>query len=478
MNATTPKVFISYSWSCSDRVMELAERLVNDGIDVVLDKWELKEGQDKHTFMERSVTDNSITKVLMICDKSYAEKADNREGGVGEETMVISPEVYAKVTETKYIPVIFERDENGKEYLPVYLKRSIYFDLSNDDIFEKSYERLLRSLHDKPEHRKPPIGKMPEWLNEEHVSLTPIRALIKQIQALDGKNQAKQRHLITKFDDEFIKILNELAPINDADFDDNLLKQIDTAKPLRDIFLDYVETLILSGGEVGGALGDFFEQAYNRVYVVGGRSSCSENEFEFGLFLIWEIFICSTAILLHHENYTDVFNMLKRTYFLRENPLDRDTKPNSFNKLQPANRHIEYRIKPKSKEPNLYTLAGDIVVKRERQPIITQQTMANADVVLYQLSRVYDFVRDYRHWFPIIYPYLDSQCSRQQIWSKMISRKQCETLFPLFGVAELSQLIEQIKRNKPDEKVRYSGLFYVAPSILHSIELEKIGTLP
>jgi hypothetical protein len=86
-------------------VIELAKRLMSDHIDVVLDKWELTEGQDKYAFMERCVTDRSISKVLIVCDKAYAEKANSREGGVGDETMVISPEVYAKATETKYIPV-------------------------------------------------------------------------------------------------------------------------------------------------------------------------------------------------------------------------------------------------------------------------------------------------------------------------------------------------------------------------------------
>lgn len=46
----TPRVFISYSWTSTkfqQQVKELAERLVHDGVDVVLDIWDLKDGQDK-----------------------------------------------------------------------------------------------------------------------------------------------------------------------------------------------------------------------------------------------------------------------------------------------------------------------------------------------------------------------------------------------------------------------------------------------
>ena len=97
-----PKVFISYSWSSSDRVLELAERLMANGVNVILDKWDLKEGHDKYAFMEQSVNNPEVDKVLIICDKAYADKANNREGGVGDETVIISTEIYGNAAQEKY----------------------------------------------------------------------------------------------------------------------------------------------------------------------------------------------------------------------------------------------------------------------------------------------------------------------------------------------------------------------------------------
>ena len=37
-----PKVFISYSWTKSDLVLQVANRLMSHGVEVVLDKWDLK----------------------------------------------------------------------------------------------------------------------------------------------------------------------------------------------------------------------------------------------------------------------------------------------------------------------------------------------------------------------------------------------------------------------------------------------------
>ncbi|MCH5717837.1 toll/interleukin-1 receptor domain-containing protein [Niabella hibiscisoli] len=75
--------FISYSWSDADHqdwVTNLANRLVQDGVDIKYDKWDLKEGHDKYAFMESMVNSSDIDKVLIILDKNYCIKADNRKG--------------------------------------------------------------------------------------------------------------------------------------------------------------------------------------------------------------------------------------------------------------------------------------------------------------------------------------------------------------------------------------------------------------
>ena len=82
-------------------------------MDVILDKWHLKEGQDKYVFMEKMVTDPEVAKVLVFSDRVYAEKAAARKGGVGTESQIISSEVYEKVAQDKFLPIVCERDANG-----------------------------------------------------------------------------------------------------------------------------------------------------------------------------------------------------------------------------------------------------------------------------------------------------------------------------------------------------------------------------
>jgi len=123
-----PKVFISYSWTSPQHeqwVLDLAERLSGDGIITVLDKWDLKEGQDKHVFMEQMVNDVSIKKVLVVCDRVYQTKADDRKGGVGTETQLISKEVYENTVQKKFIPIVREYDNTGKPCIPHYMASRI-----------------------------------------------------------------------------------------------------------------------------------------------------------------------------------------------------------------------------------------------------------------------------------------------------------------------------------------------------------------
>lgn len=223
--ANNKKIFISYSWTVQERVVELAERLIANGIDVVLDVYDLKEGQDKYAFMEQSVNDDTIDRVLIICDKTYAEKANNREGGVGDETVIISQEVYGQVKQEKFIPIIFEVDENNKAYCPHYIKSRIYIDLSTeDDRYETEYEKLLRNIYEKPLFKKPALGSQPEWLENDTVDLSALRDTVKQIRGYTGGNTAKADFLLRKGIEQFV----EAAKSFEASDLDSLLPAIDS----------------------------------------------------------------------------------------------------------------------------------------------------------------------------------------------------------------------------------------------------------
>lgn len=200
----TPRVFISYAWTSDEyqaKIVAIAERLRGtDEVDVKLDVWDLHDGQDKYKFMEQCVSDPTIDHVLIFSDKNYMEKANDRSGGVGTETTVISAEVYGNAEQEKFIPIVMERDESGKEYLPAYLKGRMYKDPTGDH-FEKGYESLLRTLYKAPAFRKPEIGSRPAWLED-----TPQEVIRVKLAALrlSGKT-ANKKLAVQEFIDFYIE---------------------------------------------------------------------------------------------------------------------------------------------------------------------------------------------------------------------------------------------------------------------------------
>ncbi len=470
--SSTKKVFISYSWAVQERVVELAERLIANGIDVVLDVYDLKEGQDKYAFMEQSVNDDTIDRVLIICDKTYAEKANNREGGVGDETVIISQEVYGQVKQEKFIPIIFEVDENNKAYCPHYIKSRIYIDLSTeDDIYETEYEKLLRNIYEKPLFKKPALGSQPEWLENDTVDLSALRDTVKQIRGYTGSNTAKADFLLRKGIEQFV----EAAKSFEASDLDSLLPAINSTKPLRDVFVSFCEALIYSSLEISNTICTLIESLYNDLHDASQKRSYCDADFELYDYIIWEMLITCTAILLHYEKFKALHDIVCHTYFLRDSYFNNSVKPYSYFKFRKYFRTIEGHCKQNSQFKNKITLSGQILVEREKKPILTKDTLSNADIVLYQLGGVLEISdEESDYWFPNSYVYHEHV---QALWQKLKSKQYCEKIMPLFGVRTVDELKAVIEKQPFDRRMSYSESFYSAPVILTAIKLDEIGTL-
>ncbi len=160
MEEDAPNVFISYSHDSPSHkqwVAELAARLRGDGIDAVLDQWDLSPGDDVTKFMEDGLGQSD--RVLVICTEPYVRKADAGEGGVGYERMIVTAELVRNLGTQKFIPVIRQKAEMPA--LPKFLGYRLYVDLSREENHEDQYEVLLRELHKQPAIHKPPLGTNP-----------------------------------------------------------------------------------------------------------------------------------------------------------------------------------------------------------------------------------------------------------------------------------------------------------------------------
>jgi hypothetical protein len=167
--ASNPKLFISYSWDSETHrrwVLKLAADLIRNGVDVLVDEWNLREfNDDLHRFMETGIRDADF--VLLVCTPDYATRTNSRRGGVGVESTIITGEYYNSVKANKFVPITRNAKHGVQQALPSYLKSRLAIDFTDDAVYEIRREELLRRVFNRPRYRRPELGAVPDLSAED-----------------------------------------------------------------------------------------------------------------------------------------------------------------------------------------------------------------------------------------------------------------------------------------------------------------------
>lgn len=159
------KVFISYSWDSETHktwVLNLANELVRNGVDVYLDQFDLSLGMEMTYFMEKAV---SADKILAILTPNYKLKADKRSGGVGYEYSMITKEYYSNEPDkARIFPILRQGDEQTSS--PTFMQTQVYHDMRINEKFDAKLFELVKLISGKPLIKKPELGKLPDFNNE------------------------------------------------------------------------------------------------------------------------------------------------------------------------------------------------------------------------------------------------------------------------------------------------------------------------
>ncbi len=472
-------VFISYSWSTprhEDWVINLAERLMADGVDVIIDKWNLKEGHDKYTFMESMVTSTDVNKVLLILDKKYAEKANERSGGVGTETQIISPQIYSNVSQEKFIPIVVERDENGAEFMPVFLESRIYIDLSNSDHFEVNYEKLLRNIYQRPAYIKPKLGKAPTYLFADDVTSHRTATISRSFETQYEKNPQKANSIIKDFLDEFFESLKSysitFSSRNDIEAGKQVVDSLNSYLVLRNDFISFYTQI--SKPEITfdiDILLKFFEKLPALRRPLDGRGSWANAEFDNFKFIIHELFLYSIAIGLKNESYKLLEEIFYSSYFLKDSY---ETYPQPY-RFDCFYYHIEVfnRYYNQTYSQNFLSPMADFIIKRLPNEI-TKDQMVDADLLTYYIAEINNL-----RWFPITYVYRTGHGFN--LFDRMISQRHFDKMKALFNVdtiQAMKDLLISLKANeRAGHRVGYSNSYDSVTPLYKLINLETIGSV-
>ncbi len=448
---STPTAFASYSWTSpeyAERVEQLARDLMAAGIHVILDQWDLAEGQDKYAFMERCVSDASVDKVLILIDPRYTARADRREGGVGTETLIISPEVYERTEGTKFIPVIMERDEDGRIQLPVYLKGRIFIDLSDPERYEDEFERLVRNLHGRPARERPALGARPAYLEEGAVELKTGRALPAFRQALLHEKRNQLGYLADYLDRVAGAYEAEKVPPQATlpELDLAVSESIDRWTLYRDEFVEMLHLLGRYGDrpELYDRLHTFFERLLNIREGDRERRWTDDMDRENLAFIGWELFLYAVAILLEAGQYEGVQRLL-RPYHVKD--WAGRARMQEFPEMGSPFRLLQ-EVRQKRLGSRRLTAAAHLLRER-RADGVDWDAFSVADTLLW--ARTALAVPQGRTWYPLTAAFMEYEGpGTLSLWARVRSDAAAfSRLAPLLGIRDREEAKARLA-NMPD----------------------------
>jgi hypothetical protein len=476
-----PKIFISYAWTSQEyikRVLELAERLMADGIETIIDQWDLAKGQDKYVFMEKMVSDDSINHVLLMLNKVYKEKADNHEGGAGTEAQIISSELYDKTDQTKFIPVVMERDEDGKEYAPIFIKNRIYIDLLNEEKYEEFYEELIRAIYHRPQYKKPKLGTAPSYLFDEKENDSDLGSCEKRLLFSIEKNEKKAlfnvRDFLTVFNSKLANCcIQHGGSGSRSELGKLAYEKFIEMTPYRDSFLRIANHIaIYDNFQLNEVLYDFFSDVEKYYKPTNNtRNSWYEEEFDNYRFFIYELILSVVAIQIKARNYKFLKYSLGHTFIRESNrglPIE-DRVETIVDKIEYP-RTISDHYKTISGSP-YYSPLAEILKQRVYNGISFPDIVeAEFSWFFYQMRKG---MRNITSPLTIGY-FWDSPFS---FLSCLAYKDKLNDILYIFDAKTKEELIEAINESHETFKNRFAWNRFGMPNITDIVKYEAWGTL-
>lgn len=476
---SNPKLFVSYSWTNPDHenwVLKLATQLRECGVDVILDKWDLKEGHDAHAFMERMVTDPEVRKVILICDKAYAEKANQRTGGVGTETQIISPEIYAKAEQDKFVAIVRESDEDGNPYLPTYYKSRIYIDLSDPSTYSENFERLLRWIYDEPLYKKPELGKKPDFLttNPNTPHLATSYRFKRAIDAVRDNRQYADA-AISEYLEVFAKELEKLRIEKSNEepeepFDEKVVRSIESFIPYRNEIIELFLTIAIyrDTEEAHTRLHRFFEQL---IPYLGPPGHMAFDNFKF---IIHELFLYAIASLLRYERFEAAVFLMQNQFYIPENS---DYGRDVLVPFRIFRAHLEsLKRRNQRLKLNRLSLHADFLKERCKGIAVEFRHLMQADFILFLRDNL-DHPETGFHWWPETLVYSDGYSGPFEIFARSCSHKYFERSKILLGIESKEELLPLFDAFRKGQH-RLPRWEHVSIDPIGLVGYEQLATLP
>jgi hypothetical protein len=474
-----PKMFISYSWTSpghQERVRQWAERLLQDGIDVVLDSYDLKEGHDKYSFMERMVRDPNITHVLVVCDKAYSEKADAKKAGVGTESQIISREVYEKVEQSKFIPVVCEFSEDHEPYLPIFFKSRIWIDFSSPEAVNENWERLVRVLYGKPAHQKPSLGNPPAYITTDTTSpSSPAIGKFSTFKYALLQNSKGLSSYRRDFLSACIEYANALRVRERPDIDSlgtRVLEDCGMLKNVRNQIIDWVllESDIATSDDFLDSLLELLESLRELKSRPAELNTWNDAWFEAHSVFVYETFLYIIAALLKTKSYNIMHEIFSSHYLRPKSEMYSNNKFDDFGSFYGCSETLQSVLAPAGKR--LFSPAAELIKRQADRQDIPFSSVMEAELLVLLMA----FISEEVHWYPQTLHYMS--LSEFPFFIRATQHKHFLKLAIITGIPNADALRDTVKAGYQRLQVdRWHDFVMLYNSFWNCMNMDKLDSI-
>lgn len=191
------KVFISYSWDNEQHktwVLDLANDLRDNDVEVILDYSDLDTGSDFIRYMEAAIQNADY--FIVILTPQYKAKAEERTGGVGYESNMIACEIFNNPSTKKILPIL--RTGDRKDSTPSFLMSRLSLDMSSDVNYNSNLSHLLRTIHQVPKEYHTRLHKKTIDQIESNKEILINNQLYSDIESKSNSTQKIERKIVVK----------------------------------------------------------------------------------------------------------------------------------------------------------------------------------------------------------------------------------------------------------------------------------------
>jgi hypothetical protein len=403
-------------------------------------------------------------------------KADTRKRGVGTESQIVSKEVYEKVKQSKFIPIVCEFSDDENPFVPAFLKSRIYINFSSPEAVNENWERLVRLLFGKPLHEKPKLGKPPAYVTDQSAApASPARSKYGALRQAILQDKKGLRLYRRDFLDACIQYADEFRVRERPDvatFGEKVLSDCGKLVHVRDHIVDWIllESEAAPSKEFSEAVIDVLERLRELRARPPEVTSWNDAWFEAHKLFVYETFLYVVAALLKTGALDDLHNIFTWHYLNPSTERSGEERFERFDAFYASSDTLNAVLAPEGRR--FLGPAAELVKRQAQREEIPFTDLIQADLLILMMALITPGTR----WYPQTLHYA-SYVTEFPFFVRASQHKNFEKLAIITGIADGDTLRQAVMEGQERLNVQKWHSLFPGRGFLQLMNMDKLDTI-